>query len=165
MDTNNHQGDAAEHRPVTVTTTTGTTGMAGIGPRSLVMAGEGPHPSVMAGEQPVLTEAAATPKAAWQDIGLLDEIPRQGTRTVATPNGTVAVFRTRDDHVFALSDHCPHKGGKLSHGIVHGHAVTCPLHNWVISLTDGQAAEPDEGCVRRFAVRLDGRRILLGTPA
>ncbi|HVC60582.1 MAG TPA: nitrite reductase small subunit NirD [Acetobacteraceae bacterium] len=97
-------------------------------------------------------------------MGMLDDIPRQGARTVATPHGAVAVFRTQDDQVFALADHCPHKGGKLSHGIVHGHAVTCPLHNWVISLADGQAAEPDEGCVNRFAVRLDGRCIQLAGP-
>ncbi|MGA3398595.1 MAG: nitrite reductase small subunit NirD [Acetobacteraceae bacterium] len=104
-------------------------------------------------------------QAAWQDVGMLDEIPRQGARTVATPHGAVAVFRTQDDQVFALADRCPHKGGTLSHGIVHGHAVTCPLHNWVIDLADGRAAEPDEGCVRHFAVRLDGRRIQLAVPA
>ncbi len=104
-------------------------------------------------------------RTGWRDVGTIDDIPRQGARTVTTPDGAVAVFRTLDDQVFALRDHCPHKGGKLSQGIVHGHAVTCPLHNWVIGLTDGLAAEPDEGCVRRFAVRLEGRRILLAIPA
>ena len=42
----------------------------------------------------------------------------------------VAVFRAADDHVFALLDRCPHKGGPLSQGIVFGHSVACPLHNW-----------------------------------
>ena len=97
----------------------------------------------------------------WRDVGALDDIPRQGARTVATPRGAVAVFRTLDDRVFALDDHCPHKGGKLSQGIVHGESVTCPLHNWVIGLVDGKAAEPDEGCVRAVPVKLEGRRILL----
>ena len=101
---------------------------------------------------------------AWSDIGVLDDIPRQGARTVATQNGTVAVFRTLDDRLFALDDNCPHKGGKLSQGIVHGERVTCPLHNWVIGLADGKAAEPDEGCVRVVPVKLAGRRILLATP-
>jgi nitrite reductase (NADH) small subunit len=100
--------------------------------------------------------------ASWRDVGAIDDIPRQGARTVATPRGPVAVFRTEDDEVFALDDRCPHKGGKLSQGIVHGHSVTCPLHNWVIGLKDGKAAEPDEGCVRSVTVRLEGRRILLG---
>ena len=103
--------------------------------------------------------------AAWHEIGAIDDIPRQGARTVATPHGAVAVFRTQDDRVFALDDRCPHKGGTLSQGIVHGDQVTCPLHNWVISLVDGKAAEPDEGCVRVVQVRLEGRRIMLATPA
>ena len=105
--------------------------------------------------------AVADIVTTWRDVGPLDDIPRQGARTVATSRGAVAVFRTLDDRVFALDDRCPHKGGTLSQGIVHGSSVTCPLHNWVISLTDGKAAEPDEGCVHVVQVRLEGRRILL----
>ncbi len=101
----------------------------------------------------------------WREIGTLADIPRQGSRVVTTPRGQVAVFRTVDDQVFALDDSCPHKGGRLSQGIVHGHSVTCPLHGWVISLADGTAHAPDEGCVARVPVRLDGTRVLLSAPA
>ena len=97
----------------------------------------------------------------WVDIGALDDIPRQGARVVATGRGDVAVFRTLDDAVFALDDLCPHKGGRLSQGIVHGHNVTCPLHNWVIGLEDGEARAPDQGCVHRVGVRMEGGRVLL----
>lgn len=65
------------------------------------------------------------------------------------------MFRTGDDHVFAIDDHCPHKGGPLSQGIVHGAAVTCPLHNWVISLETGKAQGADEGCVRTIPVKVE----------
>jgi nitrite reductase (NADH) small subunit len=102
-----------------------------------------------------------TMEQAWIDVGALADIPRQGARVVKTGRGCVAVFRTADDEAFALDDRCPHKGGPLSQGIVHGRAVTCPLHNWVIGLTDGQAKDPDEGCARTVPVRLDDGRILL----
>src|SRR3546814_1428166 len=46
---------------------------------------------------------------------------------------------------FALDDRCPHSGGPLSQGIVQGHAVTCPLHNWLISLETGEAQGADQG--------------------
>ncbi|HXY98485.1 MAG TPA: nitrite reductase small subunit NirD [Stellaceae bacterium] len=100
----------------------------------------------------------------WRDVGSLLEVPRQGARVVATPGGDIAIFRTAGDAVFALDDRCPHKGGPLSQGIVHGGSVTCPLHNWVIDLATGRAAAPDEGCVRCIPVRLEKGRILLGLP-
>ncbi len=95
------------------------------------------------------------------EIGTLSDIPRLGARTVETPAGQIAVFRTAEDDVFALLNRCPHKGGPLSEGIVAGRTVACPLHNWVINLNDGQAVAPDEGCARSFPVRLKGDRLWL----
>lgn len=97
----------------------------------------------------------------WIEVGQLEEVPRLGARVVATSEGNVAVFRTGDDQVFALRDHCPHKGGPLSQGIVHGHRVTCPLHNWVLELDSGQAVAPDEGCAASYPVNVDGGRIYI----
>ena len=57
---------------------------------------------------------------------------------------TIAVFRTAADEVFATEDKCPHKGGPLSQGIVHGKQVTCPLHNWRICLESGDVSRPCE---------------------
>lgn len=97
----------------------------------------------------------------WIEIGSLHDIPRRGARCLNTPFGRIAVFRTIDDAVYALEDRCPHRGGPLSQGIVHGAAVTCPLHNWVFSLETGQVLGPDEGQVRTFAIRRDGARLLI----
>lgn len=101
----------------------------------------------------------------WTFVARLGDIPRLGSRVVATARGDIAIFRTADDSVFALDDRCPHKGGPLSQGIVHGHAVTCPLHNWVIDLGSGEAQAPDVGCVKRTPARLDGDRVLLALPS
>ncbi|WP_222440662.1 nitrite reductase small subunit NirD [Siccirubricoccus deserti] len=104
--------------------------------------------------------------AGWTEVCRLDDIPRQGARVVATPkHGQVAIFRTLDDTAFALEDRCPHKGGPLSQGIVHGHAVTCPLHSWVIDLGSGEAAAPDKGCARRIPVRVEDGIVLLASGA
>ncbi|MFQ1700383.1 nitrite reductase small subunit NirD [Loktanella agnita] len=97
----------------------------------------------------------------WRDIGALDDIPRQGARVVKTTAGCVAVFRSLDDQVFALEDRCPHKGGPLSEGIVHGHKVTCPLHNWVFDMNNGSAQGADSGQVRTYPLKITEGRILL----
>lgn len=98
----------------------------------------------------------------WTLIGTIDDIPRLGARTVETPAGQVAVFRTNDDEVFALINRCPHRGGPLSEGLVAGRKVACPLHNWVIDLNTGSADAPDEGCTDKLPVRVDGAEIWLG---
>jgi nitrite reductase (NADH) small subunit len=97
----------------------------------------------------------------WIDVGALEDIPRRGARTVRTAQGCVAVFRTQDDRVFALDDRCPHKGGPLSDGLVHGAAVTCPLHAWVISLETGLAQGEDAGAVETYPARVEAGRVLI----
>jgi len=90
----------------------------------------------------------------WKHICALEEIPELGARVVQTPQGDIAVFRTSGDEVFALRDHCPHKGGPLSQGIVFDHQVACPLHDWKIRLDTGMAVAPDEGCAARYPVKV-----------
>lgn len=101
----------------------------------------------------------------WVKIGTLNDVPRRGARCVATPRGRIAVFRTNEDQVFATVDRCPHKGGPLSQGIVHGTSVTCPLHNLVISLETGKAQGADEGEVRTIPVKVDDGELFIAVEA
>lgn len=98
----------------------------------------------------------------WVSIGSISDIPRQGARRVKNGAMTIAIFRTSDDHIYALEDKCPHKNGPLSNGIIHDGCVTCPLHNWVISLETGAAQGADEGQTATFPIKMDGTTILLG---
>jgi nitrite reductase (NADH) small subunit len=98
---------------------------------------------------------------SWIDIGSIEQIPVRGARVVKTKLGCIAVFRTAEDEVFATTDRCPHKGGPLSEGIVHGKSVTCPLHNWVFSLESGEALGADEGKIDTYAIRVEGDRLML----
>ena len=100
----------------------------------------------------------------WTDVGAVTDIPVRGARRVPTPDGDVAIFRTGDGRVFALMDRCPHKGGPLSQGIVHGHAVACPLHNWSIELATGEpmGADKGKGCAPVVPLWVEDGRLLLG---
>ncbi len=98
----------------------------------------------------------------WKKVCAVADIPVLGSRRVARAVGMdVAVFRSSADEVFALLDRCPHKGGPLSQGIVHGTSVACPLHNWSIGLTDGCAKAPDEGCTPKFTVKVEAGEVFL----
>jgi nitrite reductase (NADH) small subunit len=102
----------------------------------------------------------------WVDVGAMAEVARQSARRVETALGAIAVFRTVLDEYYAVFDKCPHKGGPLSEGIVHGRSIACPLHNWAISLESGEAlgADSGKGCTPTVPVMTRDGRIFLGLP-
>lgn len=108
--------------------------------------------------------AVTVENSRWLEVGGLQDIPVLGSRVVRLPDGDIAVFRDKQDEVFALKDSCPHKGGPLSEGIVHGRSVTCPLHAWCIGLSDGNALAPDEGRTDCHDVRVEDGRVYLQLP-
>ncbi len=112
-----------------------------------------------------LQKSKMEPSAAWIAVGKLSDIPRLGARVVNTHQGDIAIFRTAQDEVFALLDLCPHKGGPLSQGIVHGNKVACPLHDWKIQLESGLAVAPDEGCAATYPVRVEAGQVYLSLQA
>ena len=73
-----------------------------------------------------------------------------------SPNEAVTspCFRTSDDDVFAIHDKCPHKGGPLSQGIVHGRSVTCRCTTGR-SASGRQREAPTSGCSRSFAAKVE----------
>lgn len=98
----------------------------------------------------------------WLDIGPISQIEAGTARTLPVEGGEeIAVFHTMRNEFFAIINKCPHKQGPLSQGIVHGDVVTCPLHNWNISLRSGKALGDDEGCVPTIPLKVDAGRIYL----
>ncbi|MDE2301426.1 MAG: nitrite reductase small subunit NirD [Sphingomonadales bacterium] len=103
---------------------------------------------------------------AWLDIGPVGQISPGHARTLPVAGGPdesreIAVFHTLEGRFYALVNTCPHKAGPLSQGLVHGHVVTCPLHNWNISLKTGEAQGEDRGCVPVIPLKVDAGRIYL----
>jgi nitrite reductase (NADH) small subunit len=98
----------------------------------------------------------------WKKICAVSDVPVLGSRVVVSEEeGRIALFRNSADQIFAVRDRCPHKGGPLSQGLVHGSTVTCPLHSWKIQLDDGQVAPPDVGCVKPFPVKVEDGDVFL----
>jgi nitrite reductase (NADH) small subunit len=104
--------------------------------------------------------------ANWKNIGPIANIPVRGARRLCFGHAgrPIAVFRTGEDAVFALIDECPHRKGPLSEGIVSGNTVTCPLHNWAIELSNGEAIAPDEGRAEPLPTRLVDGEVHVGLP-
>ncbi len=102
-----------------------------------------------------------TKENQWLAIAPIEDIPVLGSRVVDLPEFRVAVFRGKEDQIYAIKDACPHKQGPLSQGIMHGTSVTCPLHSWKIDLISGEALGPDKGCTNVYETRVEEGMVFL----
>jgi nitrite reductase/ring-hydroxylating ferredoxin subunit len=84
----------------------------------------------------------------------LTELTANGRLAIQAFGTTIALFDV-GGAVFAVSNHCPHRGGPMCHGRISGavlpsepydvvygledRVVTCPWHRWQFQLETGEA--------------------------
>jgi nitrite reductase (NADH) small subunit len=67
--------------------------------------------------------------------------------------GDRAIALVRVDGVaHAIDDLCPHRGGSLGLGDLHGHHLYCPQHAWCFDVRTGEGFFPKGVRVQRFEV-------------
>ena len=69
-----------------------------------------------------------------------------------------------DGEIHALDGFCPHAGGPLGQGALHGSILVCPWHAWEYDCRTGTCAFNDEVRVEKFGVRIEGDDILIEIP-
>lgn len=89
----------------------------------------------------------------WYPVVETNVIPVKEGRRVTFGNQEVALFNIGGEYL-AIDNHCPHKQGPLSEGIVAGKAVFCPLHNMKINLENGCALTGGQGQVKTYPVKM-----------
>jgi nitrite reductase/ring-hydroxylating ferredoxin subunit len=62
---------------------------------------------------------------------------REGQMRCVEADGTAVMVARREGALYALSDHCSHRGGPLHEGELDGVTVRCPWHDSVFDLRDG----------------------------
>jgi nitrite reductase/ring-hydroxylating ferredoxin subunit len=78
-------------------------------------------------------EDGADEWAAVLDDGEL----REGQMRCVEADGTAVMVARREGVLYALSEHCSHRGGPLHEGELDGVTVSCPWHDSVFDLRDG----------------------------
>lgn len=91
----------------------------------------------------------------------LDEIPLGLGRAFVIHGRSIAVFRTRDGHVRAVENRCPHRGAPLADGMIAGDSVVCPFHAFRFNLKNGECQESHACSIEAYSARVDGDRVLL----
>lgn len=95
-----------------------------------------------------------TPGKVLYNLGPLTRLPRGEGRTFRIGDTAVAVFRTRNDEVFATQATCPHKNGPLADGITGAGQIICPLHAYKFQLADGEPVGNTCAALKTYPIAL-----------
>jgi nitrite reductase/ring-hydroxylating ferredoxin subunit len=63
--------------------------------------------------------------------------------------------------VYALDGTCPHAGGPLGHGALHGTMLVCPFHGWEFDCRSGENDSDPAIAVETYAAKIEGGDILV----
>jgi nitrite reductase (NADH) small subunit len=109
----------------------------------------------------------------WTAVCRLEEIEVEGGVTALVEGAAVAVFRTWEGELFALSNYDPFsRASVLARGIVGTRGtgadtvpfVASPMHKQAFDLRTGQCLDDAAVRVPTYAVRLDEGTVLVGPP-
>ncbi|MBS1876983.1 MAG: Rieske (2Fe-2S) protein [Acidobacteria bacterium] len=87
-----------------------------------------------------------------------------GSATQVEAGGREYVVCNAEGTVYALDGVCPHAGGPLGHGALHGHMLVCPWHAWEFDCRTGANDFDDAIRVARHEVRVEGDDVLIDIP-
>ena len=94
-------------------------------------------------------------------VSTVDEVPVNLGKTVRIGSHDIALFHLANGKFRAIENRCPHKGGVLVEGMVSGEHVFCPMHDWKISMEDGNVQKPDHGCVKTYKVEVENEDVYI----
>ena len=75
-------------------------------------------------------------------VGALKEVPQGSAVQVILGGGAVAVCNV-GGALHAMNGICPHAGGPLGHGALHGATLVCPFHAWAFDCITGRSDAGD----------------------
>jgi nitrite reductase/ring-hydroxylating ferredoxin subunit len=96
-------------------------------------------------------------------IGLAANFPPGSAMEALVGDGTYAICNVGGEF-YAVDGICPHSGGPLGHGALHGTTLVCPWHAWDFDCRTG-VSEYDPGlAVASFPVKIEDGEIFIDVP-
>jgi len=94
-------------------------------------------------------------------VGSVSKLPPGSVMEAMVGDGTYAICNA-GGKIHAVDGICPHSGGPLGQGALHGHILVCPWHAWEFDCRDNGIE--DGLTLAKFPVRIDGDAILIDVP-
>lgn len=103
---------------------------------------------------------------SWVTVCRLDEIDEDDVVGFSHGGQDYAIYRCRDDEVYASAGHCTHERTLLCEGLVLDGVIECPRHNGRFDVRTGRAlSAPALIDLPTYPVRVEGGTVLLAVDA
>ena len=96
----------------------------------------------------------------WLEVGTLESL-WEGEMYAVSVGAVDVLLCNIAGQVHAYKDECPHLANPLSKGELRDNILTCAAHEWVFDAETGNGVNPEDACLQRFPVQVDGYRILV----
>ncbi|HEY4359846.1 MAG TPA: Rieske 2Fe-2S domain-containing protein [Bryobacteraceae bacterium] len=97
------------------------------------------------------------------NLGAVGEVPMGAVREILAGDFTFAVCNV-DGVLHVVDGICPHAGGPLGHGALHGTTLVCPFHAWEFDCRTGVCDLDSEVAVTVFPVTIQDGEIVVEVP-
>jgi nitrite reductase/ring-hydroxylating ferredoxin subunit len=81
------------------------------------------------------------------------EVPEDRTKIVTVAGTPIALLKVGGT-IYALEHSCPHQGGPIGEGEIHGMTITCPWHEWKFDIRTGANDRDPTILAKTFAVKV-----------
>ena len=96
-------------------------------------------------------------------VGSISQLP-SGSVMEAEVNGNTYAVCNAGGELHALDGICPHAGGPLGQGALHGTTLVCPWHAWEYDCRTGVNDFDQDIMVAKFPVKIEGGDIFIDLP-
>lgn len=93
----------------------------------------------------------------------LSQVPEGTALHVETTHGAVAICNVEGEF-HAIDGICPHSGGPLGEGALHGRILVCPFHAWGFDCVSGASDADDSLRQATYAVKIESGEIFADLP-
>jgi len=111
----------------------------------------------------VLSSSRVPEEMPLVKVAQLSQLPADSVTEVTVGDAFYAICNVAG-RVTALSGTCPHRGGPLGQGAIHGNYLMCPWHAWQWDCATGANDFDPTQQVPTFEVRVAGDDILIELP-
>ena len=100
---------------------------------------------------------------AFVKLAQTTQLPEGSAIQVEVGEGAVAICNVGGE-LHAMDGICPHAGGPLGEGALHGRILVCPYHGWAFDCVTGLNAEDDAIQQAQYAVKVESGDVLVNLP-